>query len=501
MPTEVIPFGNLQESGYDELSGASPIAMNVVADGKGAVLRRPGIRAYSGAPGFVVATFGIDGIYSALTGDLFAVGKGVAERPIYRVTSAGAPAIGSGNPPAGLRGSARPKFAETELLLAIAGGDVMQKVVLPTAHFALSSSRMGGTPPPVASHVVSSNTRLVANDVAVDRTKVRFSDVALGDTDFSGNEVWSLGGVGTSGYFTAEANPDPVVAIEQVQNELLVFGSKTTQVFLPDAQFTYAPVATIELGMSAPYSFVKGDRECYWLDHYRRLVLSDRRSFQSISDPIQRTIDNMAVVSDCFGYRVAEAYIDVPVFTFPTDGRTFAYQKETGWGQWAGWDESSNAWTQFPVTCLTTPADASVNIVGLVDGSVGELTLEANTDRAIGLGTTSRINAFIQTGYLNRGTDEWKHCQCVHVALRRGTTTAATGPLLLLHYRDQPGEWTGPIPVGLGASGDTEIVVPLHSLGVYRRRQWMFTFSDTEVALGLISVKETYSVENGERES
>lgn len=488
MPTEPIPFANLQESGYEELAGASPIAMNVVVDGKGAVRRRPGIRAYSGAPSLVVAANGIAGLYITTGGELFAVGAGGAERSIYKVTSGGAAAIGGGIAPAGLRGSSRPTFAETELLVAIAGGSELQKVVKTTAHFGLSSSRMAGTPAPIASHVVANNLRLLANDVSVDRTKVRFSDVASGDTDYSGNEIWSLGGVGTSGYFTAEANPDPVVAVYGVQNEVMVFGASTTQVFVPDPNQTYAPAGTIESGMLAPYSFLKNDRNVYWLDQYRRIVVSDRRSFQSIGDAIQLTLDGMATIADCFAYRVSESFLDVPVFTFPADGRTFVYQDKIGWGQWAGWSDATNNWTQFPVTALAVTADASVNVVGLNDGRIGELTFDAGDD----FGT--RINAYVVTGYLNRGTENYKECRCVRFSLRRGTTTSSTGPQAFVYFRDRPGPWSDAIPIDLGGSGDTEITVPIHSLGTYRRRQWKFVFSDVSVALALVAVTEDYEV-------
>jgi len=494
MPVEPIPFANLQESGHEVLAGASPVAMNVVVDGKGSVLRRPGIAKYAGAPLFagdvapIIDPNGLSGLYATVAGDLFAVGASGAERPVYKVTSGGAAAIGGGVPPNGLRGTSRPTFAETELLLAIAGGDALQKVVLPTTHFALSSSRVAGSPAPIASHVVSNNLRLLANDVSVDRTKVRFSDVASGDTSYAGNEVWSLGGVGTSGYFTAEASPDPVVAVYGVQNEVMVFGSRTTQVFLPDSVLTYAPVASIEVGMVAPYSFIKGDRETYWLDHQRRLVVSDRRSFQALSDPIQRTIDDMATVSDCFGYRVADGFLDVPVWSFPSDGRTFAYQKGIGWGQWSGWNDSTNNWAPFSVTALATPPDASVNVVATSAGQIGELTLDAATD----FGT--RIVAYVETGYLNRKTESSKHCKSLRLVFRRGSAATTPGPHAFVAFRDREGPWSDPIPVDLGSSGDTSPTFRIHSLGTYQRRQWKFTFSDTAVALALVSAMEEYEV-------
>jgi hypothetical protein len=479
MPTEEIPFSNRQESGYDELAGGSTIAMNVIQDPKGAVSRRPGIQAYSGAPSTVIDSNGLSGIYVTTGGLLFTVGASGAERPIYKVTSGGALKLGGGIAPSGLRGTARPTFAETELLLVIAGGETIEKIVLP-----LTSDRLGGSPPK-ASHVIANNTRLLANDVQVDRTKVRFSDTALGDTSYAGHEVWSLGGVGTSGYFTAEANPDDVVGLYGVLSEVLVFGSRTTQVFLPDAATVYSPGPTIEIGMSAPYSFVHNDREVYWIDNFKRMVASDRRSFAPISDPIQRQLDD-TTTSDAFGYRVSEAFFEGMVWTLPTDGRTFCWQKGIGWSQWCGWNDTTDQPTQFSVTGLTT--NGTSNIVCTSDGKVGEFALDANTD----FGT--RINAYVVTGYQNRKTDNRKHCKAVRLSLRRGTSSATPGPVGFLQFRDRPGDWSSPIPVDFGSSGDFETVVTFYSLGVYRRRQWMFTYSDTATALALISATEEYEV-------
>jgi hypothetical protein len=47
--------------------------------------------------------------------------------------------------------------------------------------------------------------------------------------------------------------------------------------------------------------------------------------------------------------------------------------------------------------------------------------------------------------------------------------------------------------VELGLSGDTAQVVVLRSLGVYRKRQWVFEFS-ADVELELVSAIEEFDV-------
>ena len=482
--TKPIPFVNVQESGYEELSGATPLAMNIIVDGKGCVKRRPGIKAYSGAPSTVIDANGLVGIHATRNMKLLVVGAAGAERPIYSLTAGGATAIGGGIPPNGLRGASRPVFAETEMLLVIAGGDEMQKIELAT----LASSRLAATAPK-ASHVIANHLRLLANDVAIDQAAVRFSDIAGGETSFAGHLVWAYSGFGTSGYFTAEGKPDDVMALMENTNEVFVPGTGTIQVFQPDAQVTYAPVGTTEIGMVAPYSVIKLDMNFAWMDQLKRFILSDGRSYKDISAPIARTLDTIDVADDCFGYRVAIGELDALVWSFPQDGRTFVYQTGVGWGQWSGWTDN---WAPFKVQCCktmpawfpdgTNHAKAAV-VVGTSDGFVGEFDFDTPTD----LGT--EIKAYVRTGFQDRGTQKMKHCRSVAVTMRR----SASGPPVRLgdiRFADSVGNWSDPIPL---ESGDREPVVILRSLGSYRTRQWEFSFTSTET-LALVSVLEEFEV-------
>ena len=478
--SEPVPFANFQESGLEELGGASPMAMNVVIDAKGVVTKRPGIRAAPGIYSGLVDANGINGIHVTKDGSVFAVGISGAERPIYRLTAGAAALVGSGLPPTGLRGSERPTFAETEMLLVIAGGREPQKVELAT----LTSSRLGGSPP-ISTHIASLSNRLLLNDIQNDKTKVRYSDVALGTSSFAGHEVWSLGGVGTSGYITAEARPDDVKAIVDNSGEIWVVGQTTIETFGPDPVTAFARISSMELGCSAPYSLAKYDDSYYWLDHKVRFVQSAGRGYQSISDPIQRTIDAIETTDDCFGYHVSLGFLDALAWTFPTDARTFVWQKDVGWGQWSGF--SGGNWSRFIVDCLTLSPMNGRPIVGTTTGYVGELSLDAATD----LGDA--IVARVTTGYLNRGTDNLKLNKWVRVVLRRGESGLTPGPQGFLRWRDRPGDAWSEIALDFGSSWDREVELTFHALGTYRYRQWEFEFGESP-RLTLVSATEEFEV-------
>lgn len=482
-----ISFANKQATGLQDLAGAPGVAMNVMVDDTGAIQRRPGIAAAQNVYTGIVEAAGLQGLYQTIGGQLFAVGSATPFRQLYQITSSGAAPIGVPQSDASLDGYSRPTFAETQLLLAVAGGGAMQKIVLNGS----VPSRLGGQPP-YASHVIANSSRLLGNIAAVsfnntfDKSVVRFSDIANGNSSFAGMELWTEG-LGTAGHFSAEADPDPVVAVYENTNEVFAFGSTSLQIFDPDPTAVYAPAVARELGCSAPYSVIKINQQFAWLDNLRRFVLSDGRSEQVISDPIKKTLDDLATVSDCFGYRVITGPLDAMVWTFPTDGRTFAFQKGSGWCEWSGWSDSVNNWQPFIVNCSQVSPLTHDVLVGTSAGKIGRFSLDENTD----LG--ARINARVDSGFLARGTDERKWCKCVRVALRRGENLTP-GPHAYLSWRDAPGPFGSPIEIDLGSQGDTEPVLEFRSLGpVYRRRQWRFEFSGTE-NLRLMSVTEDFEV-------
>jgi hypothetical protein len=461
----------------EPLAGAGVMSMNVVVDPSGAVTRRPGIRAYSEAPETPVNATGICGLFCTDDGRLLAVSPGPpsGSRSLYEIAGGFSQMVMDTIP-----GTARPIFAQTEMLVCVAGG----REIVKYERAPRTAGILGGNPP-MATHVVAHNSRLLANDALLDKTKVRYSDQAIGTTDYSGLEDWSF--APPAGFFTAEARPDNVVAVHENTNNVFVFGQGTTQVYGPDASQVYLPEATREIGCGAPYSVIKSDQAFAWLDQYLRIQVSDGRSYKDISAPIAKTLEGVTLPGEGFGYRVLTGNVDALVWTFPSDGRTFVYQSGSGWGQWGGFDAATANYKPFSVLSHFLRTDTQTNVVGTTDGHVAELSVDALTD----LGEP--IRAHIETGYVSRGTDRPKHCQCVRLTLRRGASFGATGPQAWLSYRDRPGPWEPGLPIDLGGSGDTHPVLEFRGLGTYRRRQWRFEFTGTD-ELVLVSATEDFEV-------
>lgn len=267
-----------------------------------------------------------------------------------------------------------------------------------------------------------------------------------------------------------------------------MFGTTFVQlrVQAPEGE-VYPPVSFKELGCSAPYSVAKVDGKFAWLDHRRRFVLSDGREVAVISGAIQKTLDEVERVNDCFGYRLVLGPLDVVVWTFPDDGRSFAYANG-GWSQWTGWNETSATFARLGISCAAAHPVTGQNVLGMADGRVGVLDHKTYTD----LGKTIPVRVF--TGFLSHDTDAIKHCLTVRLCFRRGTVLSGPEPTAVLSWRDDEDEWSPGVEVGLGEAGDRAPVVTLHSLGTYRRRQWRIDF-DGDSEFALVSATEEFELE------
>ncbi|MDX2253296.1 MAG: hypothetical protein NW202_13505 [Nitrospira sp.] len=484
MPQEAIPFG-MQLSGQTNLAGAPGVAINVIVDKTGTVRRRPGIKAPTNLPTAVIDANGITGLHHPADGrsDLLAVGNG-AVRSIYRVTSSGAVDLSPGNGVSldDLDGASRPVFAETEAMVLIAGGGKIQRVFLetfPTVNTPYLSERLGGTPPE-ATHVIVNRARVLCNNASA-TDQVNWSSPAAG-SNYSGHEEWN--GIGDSGYFAGESRPDQIRALAESTAEVYAFGATTTEVWAPDSQSVYVPAAIREYGMASPYCAIRREESFGWIDHKRRVVISDGRSYEVISDPIKQTLDELGVISDCFGYRVVMGPLDGFVWTFPTAGVTLCYQMGGGWAQWRGW--SGSAFSQFKVLSHAQRNDTAENVVGMQAGTLGILDFNTYTD----LG--DRIECYVTSGHQSRGTEKRKLCKAVYLTVSRPTISGDDSSVVSLSYRDDEGAYCEPLRFALEAN-DRTVTIPFYSLGAYHRRDWRVQFGEGE-SWALVGAQEEFEV-------
>lgn len=456
-----IPFAAGEASGLSELSGAMPALYNCLPDPAGALRLRPGIQAASGnfepfpsAP----AASPVIGMYAWRLWILFVL----ENRSVY----AWEPAAGNVlNLSYSLAGTGRPIWAYDSERVVFTGGGMPGKWTGVGAASDLAAGQIMPDGSPLAfTHIAYLAQRFLGND-----------------NNNTGTWQWTPPGPGNHAswpvvgpyYQEAEAAPDPLVALYANSNEAFLFGTETTQVYAPDADLVFAPSSSMQVGCAVGGSIIPTDDSFAWLDNNRRLIESNGRGHEVLSSPgMAKTIAELETISDCWGARIQFHVWDLFVWSFPTEETAIYYDRVTKkWGQFRSLD-SNGEWTAWLPTSYMYWEAQNKHLVGLSNGTIAELTMDATTD----MGQTLR--GFARTGFMDLGTFNRKTCQRVDFQLRRDLADGATStdPQVEYRYRDSLGEWSAPDFLTLG--GSYAPVVTKWSKGQFRQRQHEISFSN-----------------------
>lgn len=136
-------------------------------------------------------------------------------------------------------------------------------------------------------------------------------------------------------FATAEGDPDPAIRAFADHRELLIFGTKTIEVWQDtggaDFPFSRVDGAFIERGCAATGSPAKADNTTYWLGDDRIIYKMNGYVPARISTyAVEEIIRKMTTVSDAIGWTYAQDGHTFYVLKFPTAGRTFAFDASNG---------------------------------------------------------------------------------------------------------------------------------------------------------------------------
>lgn len=449
-----IDFGQGQSS-LEELSGAAPIFLNMLADAGGAVRQRPGMRAWAAFAATIPNASAVIGMYAWRTYLIYVC----EDRTIWAWYGAGdIRALSDTTAATKLDGSLRPIFAYDYQRVVITGGGVPQKW-----EGAGLSARLGGSPP-VATHIGYSNQRLAVN--LYDNTGViQWTPPGVGN-----HEIWTTAGLNSGGFAEAEAAPDPVIGLYVNTNELYAFGTQTLQVFIPDDVNDFSVAATLALGCGARYSIIDTDSSFAWLDERHRFVTSSGRDFEVISTPMMaKAVGALGTVDDCWGFRPRIGSFDLLCWVFPTEKRMIVYDRGSKkWGEWKSWDGVQYAgWIGVSYYYW---AEQNIHLVGLADGTIAEMTFDAFKDM------TYDIKAISRTGFRDGGTGNRKLCQRLQITMKRSAAPANDNATAEIRYRNDLGAFGSPVNFPLG--GDYVPTLNKYALGMYRDRQYELAFQN-----------------------
>lgn len=359
-----------------------------------------------------------------------------------------------------LEGAAsRPTFATGDESVYIAGGGRIQRW-----NPSLSMSEVLSDSPD-CTHVVSIANYLVTNSIEYP-SRIYWSDLGEG--------AW--GTWPAANFTTADARPDPVLAVYENANNLFVWGSETLQVYGlgADPALPFEVVGTTNRGIGAPYACCAMDEGFAYLDAYRQVVTGGTGEPAPISDAIKGDLRGLSTVSDCWLYREERGQRSSIVVRFPTEGRTFVYDLT---GQ--RWSErkyySAPFLADWPVSAAVYVPRSNTWLFGSTDEGMYAF------DDGPGLELGAPLVCERTTGWVDFGSKKRKRSRCVQLTMRRGTAAqGATPGALEVRVQNDDGPWSAWQQVTIGAPSDYNQIKRLFLGGVFYRRRYGFRFSNSE---------------------
>ena len=286
-------------------------------------------------------------------------------------------------------------------------------------------------------------------------------------------------------YFaTAEGSPDALVSLIVNQNEIWLFGSMTSEIWVYNgdtATFPYQRVegAFIDQGCAAVHSVAKADMKVFWLsanDKGQGMVFqSEGYSPKRVSThAMEKALAKYETIADAVAYTYQQEGHTFYVLNFPTANATWAYDTTTGlWGERL-WRQSDGQWGRHRGNCHMY--FNRKNLVGdWQTGQIYELDLDTYTDNG---------NALVRLRSSPHVTMEM--VRVVHSAIQFDMETG-TGlqsgqgedPIAMLRWSDDGGHtWSNQREGKIGKVGNYGTRVRYTRLGSSRDRVYELSISD-----------------------
>lgn len=199
-------------------------------------------------------------------------------------------------------------------------------------------------------------------------------------------------------FASAESVPDKLVRQLRDHNEIWMFGQRSTEVFSnAGGTFPFERIsgANMEIGCAAPHSPVRLDNSILWLGSDERgdAMVWRAQGYQPVrisTHALEGELRGYATISDAQGYAYQQDGHSFYVLTFPSAGKTWAYDASTQ--QWAerAYRTELNELTRVRDNCHVFYQRR--HLVGdWENGNVYELDLDTYTDNGAPI---ARVKSF-----------------------------------------------------------------------------------------------------------
>ncbi len=287
-----------------------------------------------------------------------------------------------------------------------------------------------------------------------------------------------------SNFISAESFPDPIVGLARQNNQIIAFGSTSTEFFYDAANASGSPFnrnesAIIQTGCAANHCIYQNERYCAFIGQSdsggRAVWFIEGFQPKRVSDEfIDRIIDSETDLSECSGYGVRTKGHMFYVINLVQANRTFVYDvDEKLWHEWSS-QTSPGVSSMFAYNHATDCETGTMYLQGTNSGYVYFLDPELYWDILDTSNTISTIIVTIRTNKYDMDTINRKRLQSVRLFLDRDNDPVIDETLNFYFSDDDYITNIGPITVNLISDGfDAPII---YQLGSFRRRSFSIIY-------------------------
>ena len=445
------PNENVDDIQTDQFASTLVDGIPLVVEGKLQIVKRPGLTQKlnlgTGLP--------IDGLY---WWDKKQVALAVSAGRVWKITDAAGTKVeltGSTE----LRQGQIVTFADDGVTCAMANGGRIVTTDLTTL-----TTMADPDAPTAVTHVAHIDGYLHANEVG------------------SGRDHWAEFGAPTDwralSFFTAESDPDNLVAMKVAFREIIALGRQSVEFWVNDgvAPFSRIPGSAQPYGTEAANSLAQVGKTWMWLSNARRLVTMQGRDVVEVSSPYDRVIQRYVSVDDAVGYTVSIDGYPIYLLNFPTAKETLAYNYQTQtWHKWGYWDASRAEYQRYRGQTYCFARSWNQHLVG--DYANG---LIYTASRSVFTDNSNPIRTLLRTGHISHGGSMTKRSNTIRLHCKRGAGNASvTDPQVMLRRRvDNKASWTQERWKSLGQVGQHTPYIDWRRNGIYRDQQLEIVHSD-----------------------
>lgn len=279
----------------------------------------------------------------------------------------------------------------------------------------------------------------------------------------------------TANFASGESDPDDITRIMVDHDELVVFGSRSTEFWYNDAGagFPFAVIrgSTIGRGLGALWAAVQADNSIFWLGDDGVIYRLNGRQPQRVSThAIESSIRGYGLISDAFAFTYDWDGHKFVCFTFPSGNGTWCFDVATGLWHQAG----TFGLGRWNVSHAFRFADKQ--IVGSTEtGKLYYLDGDTNTDDGTAI-ERARVAQSVGKGF------DWLFHSRLSIDFETGVGVLSgqgSSPQVMLSWSDDGGHNFGnEVYASLGVTGNTVARCVWHRLGRSMGRYYKVRITD-----------------------